>query len=126
MHWKHQIVTSFITGFGVTSGTISALGIGSAIARCIYLSFFKKNDSILDSKTNTNQKQEDNQGDLETQAETESVYESENSHNVQPYQPETTDYFDCNKRYGESYDFKKLSTPVTEAYQDAFLQRRTI
>ena len=119
MVWKHQFLTSFITGFGATSGAISALGIGSAIARCIFLSFFKKKVSILDSKGNNELKQTDKGAD------TESVYESEQSNDVQPYQSETTDYFDCNKQYGESYDLK-MATPVTEEYQDAFLQRKTI
>lgn len=119
MYWKHQILNSFVTGFGVTSGAMSALGIGSAIARYIYLQFYKKKDSILDSPENEDEKE------CDTHPETESVYESD-SHAVQPYQAETTDYFDCKQRYGESYDFEKLATPVTEAYQNAFLQRRTI
>ena len=126
MIWKQQMFISFITGFGATSGAMSALGIGSAIARCVFLSFFRKNDNILDSKRNIEVKQKDNRAGLDTQAETESVYDSEQSNDVQPYQSETADYFDCNKRYGESYDFKKMATPVTEAYQDAFLQRNTI
>ncbi|NBP01183.1 MAG: hypothetical protein EBU90_13800 [Proteobacteria bacterium] len=126
MQWKHQILTSFITGFGVTSGAISALGIGSAIARYIYFSFYKRNIGILDThKKSGNQEQEqeeDNDTPLE-QAETES--EMGESPNVQPYEPKSTDYFDCTQSYGGTYDYKKMGTPVAEAYQDAFLQRMT-
>uniref|UniRef100_A0A6C0H837 Uncharacterized protein n=1 Tax=viral metagenome TaxID=1070528 RepID=A0A6C0H837_9ZZZZ len=128
MQWKHQIVTSFITGFGVTSGAISALGIGSAITRYIYLSIYKKKTGILDTHNKSEKEEQPQELHHDTsleQPKTESICESETSPNIQPYEHKTMDYFDCTKSYGGTYDYKKMGTPVTEAYQEAFLQRMT-
>lgn len=70
MMWKHRFFASFITGFGVTSGLVSALGISSVIVKYFYV-----NNSITDSQPN--------------KQETESLDESE-----QPYQSEITDNCD--------------------------------
>lgn len=42
MSYKQKIVTSFLVGFGTTSGALTAIGIAGAVSRFFYNQFFKQ------------------------------------------------------------------------------------
>jgi hypothetical protein len=115
MSFQQQFLRSFLKGFAITSGAISAFGIGSILASYIYYNY-NRNHSPPKEVTDNNQ-------ELNSHTElSECVSDIEEDDEIKPYDP-SGDFFPCQEQYGEAYDYKKFGTPVNVAYHDAVLSR---